>query len=138
MRRINKNLPLPSYGTAGAAALDCSAREDIAIAPRSIAYIPLNICLKPPKGHFVVMAARSSLHKRGLMLANGVAIGDEDYCGNGDEYKAAVYNFTDQPVAVAKGDRVTQIIFRPYDKIEWEEVDVLGAANRGGFGASGK
>ena len=138
MRRINKNLPLPSYGTAGAAALDCSAREDIAIAPRSIAYIPLNICLKPPKGHFVVMAARSSLHKRGLMLANGIAIGDEDYCGNGDEYKAAVFNFTGQPVNISKGDRVTQIIFRPYDKIEWEEVDDLGASNRGGFGTTGK
>lgn len=138
VRRIDKSIPLPSYQTKGAAALDCSARENVNIAPRSIAYVPLNVCLKPPKGHFVVMAARSSLHKRGLMLANGIAIGDEDYCGNGDEYKAAVYNFTDQPVTVAKGDRVTQIIFRPYDKIEWEEVDDLGASDRGGFGTTGK
>ena len=138
VRRLDKSIPLPSYGTSGAAGLDCCARENTTVEPLSIGYIPLNVCIKPPKGHFIVMAARSSLHKRGLMLANGIAIGDEDYCGNGDEYKAAVFNFTGQPVNISKGDRVTQIIFRPYDKIEWEEVDDLGASNRGGFGTTGK
>jgi len=138
IRRIDKSLPLPAYATAGAAGLDCCARKNITIAPKSIGYIPLNICVQPPKNHFVVLAARSSLHKYGLMLANGIGIADEDYCGNNDEYKAAVYNFTDKPILIKKKDRVAQIIFRPYDKIQWKEVKKMGDHNRGGFGTTGK
>ena len=138
IRRIDKSLPLPAYGTPGAAALDCIAREKTIVEPKKVGYIPLNVAIKPPKQNFIVLVARSSLHKRGLMLANGIGIGDEDYCGNNDEYKAAVYNFTDQTVTIEKGDRVAQMVFRPYEKIEWEEVDDLGEKDRGGFGTTGK
>mgnify|MGYP001618000712 FL=1 len=84
VRRIDKGIPLPEYKTAGAAAMDCSVREDIEIPAMSIAMVPLNIALKPPQGHFVLLAARSSLHKRGLSMANGIGIGDEDFSGDND------------------------------------------------------
>ena len=137
VRRIDKSLPLPNYGTNGSAGLDCFVRETTVIKSKELSYLPLNVCLKPPKNHFVLIAARSSLPKRGLFLANGIGIGDEDYCGDGDEYKAQVYNFTDKEVTIKKGDRVAQIIFLPYDKVEWNEVESLGNNNRGGFGTTG-
>ncbi|MDB5264912.1 MAG: deoxyuridine 5-triphosphate nucleotidohydrolase, dUTP pyrophosphatase [Parcubacteria group bacterium] len=137
IRRTDKELPLPEYKTPGAAAMDCTLREGVVVPAKSIAYAPLNFSLKPPAGHYVMMAARSSLHKRGLMMANGVAIFDEDYCGDDDEYKVIFYNFTDQDVEVKKGERVTQIIVVPYDRVEWDEVDSLGNPSRGGIGSTG-
>jgi dUTP pyrophosphatase len=136
-RRVDKELPLPEYKTSGAAAMDCAVREDIEIPSRGVAMVPLNIALKPPQGHFVLLAARSSLHKRGLMMANGIGIGDEDFSGDNDEYQAALYNFTDAPVQLKKGDRIVQMIILPFDRVEWSEIDSLGGPDRSGFGTTG-
>lgn len=137
VRRLDKELPLPEYKTIGAAAMDCSVREDTEVAPKSVSMVPINIALKPPQGHFVLLSARSSLHKRGLMMANGVGIGDEDFSGNNDEYQAALYNFTDAPVALKKGDRIVQMIILPFDRVIWNEVDSLDNPDRKGFGTTG-
>ncbi|MEK9175059.1 MAG: dUTP diphosphatase [Patescibacteria group bacterium] len=136
IKRIDKSLPLPEYKTAGAVAFDLASRIDMTILPKSIAYIPLNVALEPPEGHMVLLAARSSLHKKGLMLANGVGIVDRDFSGNEDEYHAAVYNFSDNPVNISRGDRVAQAVFKPYEKAEWHEVDDLENKSRGGFGTT--
>ena len=117
--------------------MDCLVRADIDISQKSVALVPLNVALKPPKGHFVLLAARSSLHKRGLMMANGIGIGDEDFSGDNDEYQAALYNFTDASVQLKKGDRVVQMIILPFDRVEWSEVDSLGGPDRSGFGTTG-
>jgi dUTP pyrophosphatase len=138
IRRIDKEIPLPMYKTPGSVAMDCAARADFEIAPDTLAYIPLNVCIKPPQGHFVFLAARSSLHKRGLFLANSVGIFDEDYSGDGDEYAAAVYNYTNEVVVIKKGERLAQIMILPFDRVEWQEVDTLGEKNRGGYGSTGK
>lgn len=137
VRRIDKGLPLPEYKTAGAAAMDCCMREDVVVPPRGVAMGTLNIALKPPPGHFVFIAARSSLHKRGLMMANAVGIGDEDYSGDGDEYKAPLYNFTDEPIEVKRGERVAQMMILPFDRVVWQELESLDSPNRGGFGTTG-
>lgn len=138
IRRNDKGLALPEYKTPGAVAMDCTVREGGVIPARGIGYLPLNFSLKPPQGHLVIMAARSSLHKRGLMFANGIGVFDEDYSGDEDEYKVVLYNFTDAPVEIQKGERLSQIIVLPYDKVEWEEVDTLGDKTRGGFGTTGQ
>lgn len=135
--RIDKDLPLPAYKTPGAVAMDCFVREGSTIAPSTVGYVSINFALKPPKGYFVLMAARSSLHKRNLMLANGIGIFDEDYAGDEDEYHVALYNFGTEPVEVKRGERLVQIIVLPYDKVEWEEVNTLGHPKRGGYGTTG-
>lgn len=137
IRRIDKDLPLPEYKTAGAAAMDLCVREGAVIPPQGIAVLPLNVCIEPPKGYFVFMAARSSLRKRGLMMANNVGILDEDYAGDGDEYQVALYNFSNEPVEVKRGERVVQIIAFPYERADLLEVESLGNADRGGYGTTG-
>lgn len=139
IKRFDKNLALPVYKTAGAAALDLASRETVSIEPGEIAYLPLNIALKVPKDSFVLVAARSSLHKMGLMLINGIGIGDSDYCGSDDEYRAAVYNFSKKTVLVKKAERVVQMLVLRREKVEWEELAEFSKKNnRGGFGSTGK
>jgi len=137
-KRFDKSVPAPLQATQGSAGIDLYAREDIEIAPHQVGMVPLNVALKPPMGHWILLAARSSLHKMGLMLANGIGVGDEDYVGDEDEYKAALLNFTDKPVVVAKGERIVQMIVTEKVPVELVEVEKMGASNRGGFGSTGK
>ena len=137
IKRFDKSVPLPEYKTAGAAGIDLYSREEMTIAPHSIGYVPMNIALQIPEGAWVLLSARSSLHKKGLMLANGIGVGDYDYRGDGDEYKAALLNFTDEEVKVEKGERLTQMIIMQRERVELEEKDQFGTADRGGFGSTG-
>ena len=117
--------------------MDCLVREDVEVPPKSVVMVPLNIALKPPQGHFVLLAARSSLHKRGLVMANGIGIGDEDFSGNNDEYQAALYNFSENTISLKRGERIVQMIVLPFDRVVWDEVDALGNPDRKGFGTTG-
>ncbi len=137
IKRFDKDIPLPKRETEGAAAFDLRARTTTTIAPKQIGYIPLNVAIATPPGHFLLVAARSGTHKRGLMPAHGIGIGDPDFSGDGDEYKAIYYNFTDQPVTVERGDRIAQGVFVPIIPLEWVEVDRLDQKTRGGFGTTG-
>ena len=136
VRRVDKELPLPEYKTGGAVAFDLVSRVSMTILPRGVAYIPLNVAIEIPKGYMIMLAARSSLHKKGLMLANGVGIIDEDFCGNDDEYHAALYNFTEKPVSIERGARLLQGIIKKYEKADWQEVHDLENPTRGGFGST--
>ena len=138
IRRIDKTLPLPEYHTRGAVAFDLCAREAVAIEPRSLGFIPLNVAIQIPEGHMILLAPRSSTPKRGIFFANSVGIIDRDYCGNNDEYKAFVYNYTNERVTIERGERIAQCIVLRVDTVELEEVDDLGAPDRGGFGTTGK
>lgn len=138
IKRFDKSLPLPEYKTKGAAAFDLYAREEITIEAKSAGYVPLNIAIDLPETHWALVSARSSLHKKGLMMANGIGVGDSDYAGDNDEYKAALYNFSDQEVVVEKGERIVQMIILEREKVELEEVEHLENQNRGGFGSTGR
>ena len=137
IKRFDKDLSLPKYQTEGAAAFDLTARETVTIEPGAIGYVPLNVALETPADHFLLIAARSGTHKKGLMMANGIGIVDPDFRGDSDEMKAAYYNFTGQPVIIEKGNRIAQGTFVKISKIEWDEVEKLNHKARGGFGSTG-
>ena len=137
IRRFDKEIPLPEYKTAGAVAMDLALREGATIPPHQVARLPLNVAIKPPADHFILLAARSSLYKRGLTMRNAVGIFDEDYVGDNDEYQAVLYNFTDTEVLVERGERVAQIVVIPYAKVTVQEVQAMGNPDRGGFGTTG-
>ena len=137
IKRFDKDLPLPKRHTEGAAAFDLVARETVTIPPHAVGYVPLNIAVETPPGHFLMLAARSSTHKKGLMPANGFGIIDPDFSGDGDEIKVALYNFTDAPVVVERGERIAQAMFVKFETGDWEEVDEMPNKTRGGFGTTG-
>ncbi len=139
IKRIDTSLPLPEYQTKGAVAFDLYARTDEIIPARSIALIPTNFIIKTPEGYMLMLTARSSLaKKKGLMMGNGVGTIDQDYCGDEDELKLNLYNFTDNEVKVEKGERLAQGIFVKIDRAEWNEVESMNAESRGGFGTTGQ
>ena len=139
IRRLDATVPLPAYQTPGAAGFDLAASADVLIAPGTIALVPTGLVIEVPAGHFLGIFARSSTPlKKGLMVANGVGVIDQDYCGPADEVKIQVLNFTAAPVQVARGDRIAQGLFIPVARADWQEADDdLRHGSRGGFGATG-
>ena len=137
IKRFDKELPLPRYKTAGAAGFDMTARETVIIRPNTVGYVPLNVAVGTPKNHFLILAARSSTHKMGLLPIHGIGIGDSDFSGDNDEYKIPLLNFTKKSVKIERGTRIGQRIFVKFIKAEWKEVQKMTSKNRGGFGSTG-
>lgn len=136
VKLFDLSLPVPAYQTKGAAGFDLYAREKTTIPAGKVVLVPLNIAIELPTGHWALLAARSSLHKKGLILANGIGVGDEDYCGDNDEYRAALWNHSDQDVTVEQGERIVQMLILPALRPQIEVVEHLGNADRGGFGST--
>lgn len=135
---VDKELALPVYETSGAVGFDFLSREEVTIESHEIAIIPGNVVVAIPDGYMLMVTVRSSTpRKKGLMIANAPGIIDQDYCGPEDEVGVQVYNFTDQPVTVHRGDRIAQGIFVRVDQAEFEEVDEMSSQTRGGFGSTG-
>jgi dUTP pyrophosphatase len=138
IKRIDKSLPLPIYATAGSVGFDLLCREEVEILPRKIELIPGNVIVRIPTGYFLMLTLRSSTPRRkSLLIPNGVGIIDQDYCGEGDELKVQVLNFSDEAVLVKKGERIAQGLFLPVMRVEWDEIEELGQG-RGGFGSTGE
>ena len=138
IKRMDKTIPLPQYHTNGSVAFDFAARENITIESKTIAYIPTGLIIQTPPGYMLSVVARSSLaKKKGLMLGNGIGVIDQDYCGPEDEIKIMVYNFTDSPAVVERGERIAQGIFVRIDTAQWTETDEITSQSRGGFGSTG-
>ena len=137
IKRIDIDLPLPTYATAGSVGFDLLCREDTEIAPRTVELIPSNVIVRIPAGYMLMLTLRSSTPlRKGLLIPNGVGIIDQDYCGEGDELRVQVFNFREGAVMVKRGERIAQGIFIPVTRVSWNEVDEMGKG-RGGFGSTG-
>ncbi|PIR04421.1 MAG: dUTP diphosphatase [Candidatus Magasanikbacteria bacterium CG11_big_fil_rev_8_21_14_0_20_39_34] len=138
IKRIDSSLPLPEYQTEGAVAFDMYSRIEAKIPPGKTALLPTNLIIETPPGYMLMLAARSSLaKKRGLKLANGVGIIDQDYCGDTDEIYIHMHNFSETLVKISPGDRLVQGMFVPIEKATWKEQTRMNKESRGGFGTTG-
>lgn len=138
LQRLDKTLPLPVYETKGSVGFDLLARVEMTIAPGSIELIPSNVIIEVPDGYMLAVASRSSTpRKKGLTPPHGFGIIDHDYCGPEDEVKIQVYNFSKEPVTIARGEKIAQGVFVRIDRFEWEEVESIREESRGGFGSTG-
>lgn len=134
---VDKSLPLPQYQTPGSVCFDIYSREDRVIEPGAWLPIPSNLIVEVPKGYALIIAARSSLTKKGLRLSNAIGVIDQDFHGPKDEIGVPLYNFTDRPVEIKKGERLAQGLIVPIEKAEWKEVAEIKKDSRGGFGSTG-
>ena len=130
----------PSYGTNGSVGLDFAVQEYVTIYAEETKLVDLHYNVLFPTGMWGLLIARSSLHKKNLVLANGAGIIDNDYRGPDDTLKVALKNVGYEPVDLKKGDRVVQLVLLPMIKpyqltIDFIEEDKGG--NRGGFGSTG-
>ena len=138
--KIGKDIPLPYYATAGAAALDLHAcTDDETVIPAGgRVMIPTGFAAAIPEGYVGIMAVRSSMGaKNGINLANGIGVIDSDYRG---ELRVTLHNTTDTPYTVQSGDRIAQLMVIPVACPPIEVVDELPETGRGagGFGSTGR
>lgn len=130
---------LPTYATAGAAAMDLCAfiPEKIEIAPMARAVISTGLSIELPAGFAALIMARSGLAtKFGLCMANGAGLIDSDYRG---ELLCSMVNLGDKSFTVSNGDRIAQLMIVPVQQVELCEAKFLGETERGsgGFGSTG-
>jgi len=137
IKRFDKELPLPARQTEGAVGYDMYARLDTTIAPRSFGQIPLNVAIEFPPGCWLLLAARSSCYKYGLLPSNGIGIFDHDFKGDNDEYMFLVFNPTDAAVTISRGTRIAQLVPMAQVEVKIVEADRLDAPDRGGYGSTG-
>jgi len=138
IRRSRPDIPMPSYNPATAAAFDIAVSEDRTVPPGKISLIGTGLFIEVPEGYFLGVFSRSSTPLRlGLSIPHGVGVLDPTYSGPKDELLIQVFNHTDKPVEVKKGDRLAQGILMQSPRIEFEETGNLAETSRGGFGSTG-
>lgn len=117
--------------------IDLRAAEDMEIKKGHFALIPLGVAMQLPEGHEALMVPRSSTYKNfGIIQTNSMGIIDNAYCGNNDMWYFPAYAMRD--TEIKKGDRICQFrIVESQPEIEFEEVENLENADRGGIGSTG-
>jgi dUTP pyrophosphatase len=138
---INKSTnPLPAYATADAAGMDLRANLETAILlqPLERVLVPTGLFIELPSGYEAQIRPRSGLAiKQGLTLLNTPGTIDADYRG---EIKIIMINLSNEPQAIAPGERIAQMIIAPFVQARLETVELLTDTERGtgGFGHTGK
>ena len=118
--------------------MDLRAAEEIAMKAGEFKLIPLGIAMELPKGYEAHVVPRSSTFKNyGIIQTNSMGIIDESYCGDNDQWFMAAYALRDTQIHI--NDRICQFrIMEHQPSFELEEVTLLGNADRGGHGSTGK
>lgn len=118
------------------AGADLCASEWHFIGSGQFATVPTGVRVSIPEGCFGLLAARSSLCKRGLLMANGVGIIDAGFTG---EIKVPLYNAGNTPSNVLAGERIAQLVILPCELPTFRLVAKLEETERGegGFGSTG-
>lgn len=122
--------------------IDLRAAEDTFIPLGESAMIPLGISMQLPDGYEAHVVPRSSTFKNfGLIQTNSYGIIDSSYCGIDDIWHFPALCLKGNHLngsVINKNDRICQFrIVKKQPEIEFEEVEFLDSANRGGFGSTG-
>jgi dUTP pyrophosphatase len=138
IRRLDADLPLPSYAHVGDAGMDLYAAEDAVLRPGERALVATGIAVAIPEGFagFVLPRSGSAIH-RGLSLVNAPGLIDSHYRG---EVKVVAINLDPRdPIVISRGDKVAQLVIQPVVLAELLEVAELDetARGEGGFGSTG-
>ncbi len=138
IRRLDSNLPLPSYAHLGDAGLDLFAAQAVTLAPGERALVPTGLAVEIPDGYAGFVQPRSGRAIRdGLSLVNSPGLIDSHY--RGEVQVIAVNLDTSTTLGIAYGEKIAQLVIQPVERCEVVEVDALTDTVRGegGFGSTG-
>ena len=99
--------------------------------------IPLGVAMELPEGYEALVAPRSSTFKKHkILLSNSIGVIDCSYKGENDQWHFPA--FATEYTVIEKGTRICQFrIIENQPELEFEEVEMLGNADRGGIGSTG-
>lgn len=139
---MGSEIPLPSYATPGAAAMDLRACLDrpLTVQPGETVLIPSGIAIAiHDPGLAALIVPRSGLGiKHGIVLANSIGVIDSDYQG---EIGIGIHNRGAAPYTVEPGERICQMMFVPVAQVALDLVEEFSRDSRrgtGGFGHTGR
>ncbi len=136
--RLDAEVPLPSYAHPGDAGADLTTTVDVLLEPGERALVPTGISLALPEGYVALVHPRSGLAARfGVSIVNAPGTVDAGYRG---EVKVMLINLDPRdPVKLARGDRIAQLVIQQVERARFVEVDRLPESVRGdgGYGSTG-
>ncbi|OUZ08354.1 deoxyuridine 5'-triphosphate nucleotidohydrolase [Aeromicrobium sp. PE09-221] len=138
LRRLDPDLPVPSYAHDLDAGADLVARVDAVIAPGERVLVPTGVALALPAGYAGFVHPRSGLALRhGLSIVNAPGTIDAGYRG-----EIAVLLVNGDPrdtVHISRGDRIAQLVIQRVEQVRFTETSALPLSDRGegGYGSSG-
>lgn len=138
VRRLDPEVPLPSYAHPGDAGVDLVTTEEAELAPGERAVLPTGVAVALPDGYAAFVHPRSGLAARcGIALVNAPGTVDAGYRG---EIKVIVVNLDPhRSVRFERFDRIAQMVVQQVEKVRFHEVAELPGSARaeGGFGSTG-
>ncbi len=135
--RDDPTLALPAYAREGDAGLDLAAAQPATLPPGGRALVPTGLRVAIPPGYAGLVLPRSGLALRaGVTVLNAPGLVDSGYRG---EIGVLLINHGAEPVTIARGERVAQLVIQAVARATLVEVGALGASARGagGFGSTG-
>lgn len=136
--KLDVDLPTPSHSHPGDGGTDLYSRIDTLLEPGSRRQVPTGIAVAVPDGYAGFVVPRSGLAARqGIGVVNAPGLVDAGYRG---EISVVLVNHGDEPVNIARGDRIAQLVVVPVATQEFVEVAELPPSSRGdwGFGSTGR
>lgn len=117
---------------------DLRAAEDVELKSGEFRFIKLGVAMQLPKGYEAIVAPRSSTFKNfGIIQANSIAIIDESYCGDNDQWLFPAIALRD--TVIHKNDRICQFRILEHQPTHIiTKVEHLFGKDRGGLGSTGK
>ena len=115
---LDSEVDFPRYGTEGSSGLDLKANIDhrVSLKPLQRVLIPSGIRIELPKGFEAQIRPRSgNALKKGLGVLNSPATIDSDFRG---EIGIILVNLSNEIISIEPKDKVAQIVFSKYEKIE--------------------
>lgn len=138
IRRVDPDVPLPSYAQPGDAGADLRTTEACQLGPGERAVLPTGVSVALPEGYAAFVHARSGLAARcGVALVNAPGTVDAGYRG---EIKVIVVNLDPrEAVRFERFDRIAQLVVQQVERVRFQEVAELPGSARaeGGFGSTG-
>lgn len=136
IKRLKPDAILPTYAHPGDVGMDLYSLEDYELKIGERKIFDLGFALEFPIGYAAIVKDKGSLPNHyGIHTMGGVF--DAGYRG---EYNAQLINLGQEPVKIAKGQKIAQLILYPIMIGELEEADELSDSSRaqGRFGSTGK
>ncbi len=139
VRRLDPDVPLPSYAHPGDAGCDLVTTRDADVAPGERAVLPTGLAMALPDGYAAFVHPRSGLAARhGVGIVNSPGTIDAGYRG---EVQVVVINHDPREVLrLRRLDRIAQLVVQRVEQVMWrEDPGALPASSRGagGHGSTG-
>jgi len=138
VRRLDPDVPLPSYAHDGDAGADLVTTIDATLDPGERAVLPTGLALALPQGYAAFVHPRSGLAARcGVALVNAPGTIDAGYRG---QIKVIVVNLDPrEPVVLRRFDRIAQLVIQRVERASFRDVVELPESVRAhaGLGSTG-